>query len=181
MGRPRPHRQPVRTNRRQQMRRLKWRRTPGRARDIALLLAEVRGTRKKLRGGGSAGTGTGSGNTSSGAGTGGTGTGKGRGTAGKGAGATAGRGAGTGSGAGSGQGTGSFPGITIQGGENNPGNPGDQPVFTNEPQTSYGMTVVSTASSGGGLEDFGVFENERIFTVYIPVKPTPEEADPTWT
>ena len=43
------------------------------------------------------------------------------------------------------------------------------------------MTVVSTASSGGGLEDFGVFNNERIFTVYIPVKPTPEEADPTWT
>ncbi len=139
------------------------------------------GNAKEASGGGSAGTGTGSGNTSSGAGTGGTGTGKGRGTAGKGAGATAGRGAGTGSGAGSGQGTGSFPGITIQGGENNPGNPGDQPVFTIEPQTSYGMTVVSTASSGGGLEDFGVFENERVFTVYIPMKRTPEAEDPTWT
>ena len=43
------------------------------------------------------------------------------------------------------------------------------------------MTIVSTASSGGGLEDFGVFQNERIFTVYIPVKPSPELADPTWT
>jgi hypothetical protein len=43
------------------------------------------------------------------------------------------------------------------------------------------MTIVSTASSGGGLEDFGVFNNERIFTVYIPVKPSPELADPTWT
>jgi len=43
------------------------------------------------------------------------------------------------------------------------------------------MTIVSTASSGGGLEDFGVFKNERIFTVYIPVKPSPELADPTWT
>jgi hypothetical protein len=43
------------------------------------------------------------------------------------------------------------------------------------------MTVVSTASSGGGLEDFGVFEDERVFTVYIPMKRTPEAEDPTWT
>jgi hypothetical protein len=43
------------------------------------------------------------------------------------------------------------------------------------------MTIVSTASSGGGLGDYGVFRNERIFTVYIPVKPSPELADPTWT
>ncbi len=43
------------------------------------------------------------------------------------------------------------------------------------------MTVVSTASSGGGLEDFGVFENERVFTVYIAMKRNPEDADPTWT
>jgi hypothetical protein len=50
-----------------------------------------------------------------------------------------------------------------------------------EPQTAYGMTVVSTAASGGGLEDFGVFADQRIFTVYIPMQRTPEEADPTWT
>jgi hypothetical protein len=43
------------------------------------------------------------------------------------------------------------------------------------------MTVVSTASSGGGLEDFGVFNNERVFTVYIPMKRTPDSEDPTWT
>jgi hypothetical protein len=43
------------------------------------------------------------------------------------------------------------------------------------------MTVVSTANSGGGLEDFGVFHDERIFTVYIPMKRSEEEADPTWT
>ncbi len=43
------------------------------------------------------------------------------------------------------------------------------------------MTVVSTASSGGGLEDFGVFDNERVFTVYIGMKRMPEDADPTWT
>ncbi len=43
------------------------------------------------------------------------------------------------------------------------------------------MTVVSTASSGGGLEDFGVFDKERVFTVYIPMKRTPDAEDPTWT
>jgi len=39
----------------------------------------------------------------------------------------------------------------------------------------------NTASSGGGLEDFGVFDNERVFTVYIPMKRTPDAEDPTWT
>ena len=55
------------------------------------------------------------------------------------------------------------------------------PKFTIEQQPAYGMTVVSTASSGGGLEDFGVFHDERVFTVYIPMKRSEEEADPTWT
>ena len=137
------------------------------------------GNAKEASGGGSVGTGTGSGNTS-GAGAGGSGAGKGRGTTGTGKGASAapGRGAGTGSGGGSGSGTGSFPGITIQGGE---GNPAETPAYTIEQQTPYGMTVVSTASSGGGLEDFGVFDNERVFTVYIPMKRTPDAEDPTWT
>jgi hypothetical protein len=105
----------------------------------------------------------------------------GRGLAGKGAGAGSGRGAGTGSGAGSGSGTGSFPGITIQGGEDATAENTNPPKFTIEQQPPYGMTVVSTASSGGGLEDFGVFHDERIFTVYIPMKRTEEEEDPTWT
>src|SRR6266498_1561206 len=133
-------------------------------------------------GSGTAGLGSGSGNTG-GAGTGGAGSGKGRGETGKGAGSAGSQhGAGSGTGAGSGSGTGSFPGITIQGGEEAEGKKNNNPpAFTIAPQTAYGMTVVSTASSGGGLEDFGVFSNERIFTVYIPVKPTPEEADPTWT
>jgi hypothetical protein len=100
--------------------------------------------------------------------------------AGKGAGAGSGRGSGTGSGAGSGSGSGSFPGITIQGGEDAQAN-GDPPKFTIEQQAPYAMTVVSTANSGGGLEDFGVFHDERIFTVYIPMKRSEEEADPTWT
>ena len=137
------------------------------------------GNAKDASGSGSSGVGGGSGNTS-GAGTGGVGNGKGRGAAGTGKGASAapGRGAGTGSGGGSGSGTGSFPGITIQGGEDNPA---ETPTFTLAQQTPYNMTVVSTASSGGGLEDFGVFEKERVFTVYIPMKRTPDAEDPTWT
>jgi hypothetical protein len=133
-------------------------------------------------GNGTAGVGSGNGNTV-GAGNGGTGSGNGRGATGRGAGSAGDRqGSGSGAGAGSGSGAGSFPGITIQGGEEAEGKPNkNPPAFTIEPQTAYGMTVVSTASSGGGLEDFGVFNNERIFTVYIPVKPTPTEADPTWT
>ena len=128
-------------------------------------------------GSGAAGAGAGSG-ASSGAGTGGPGNGKGRGAAGKGAGA-AGHGSGTGSGGGSGSGSGSFPGITIQGGEN--ASAADNHSFKVEPQTSYGLTVISTARSGGGLADIGVFHNERVFTVYIPMKRSEQEEDPTWT
>lgn len=114
-------------------------------------------------------------------GTDGNGTGAGRGLEGKGAG-KAGRGTGTGSGAGSGSGTGSFPGITIQGGQDSAAAKNtDGQGFTIEPQSAYGLTVVSTAESGGGLEDVGVFANQRIFTVYIPMKRSPEEEDPTWT
>ena len=138
------------------------------------------GNAKEASGGGSTGSGSGSGN-ASGTGAGGTtGVGKGRGAVGTGKGASSapGRGAGTGSGGGSGSGTGSFPGITIQGGE---GNPAETPAFSIAQQTPYNMTVVSTASSGGGLEDFGVFDNERVFTVYVPMKRTPDAEDPTWT
>jgi Gram-negative bacterial TonB protein C-terminal len=129
---------------------------------------------------GSVGTGTGSGNTS-GPGAGGNGNGKGRGMRGSGAGRSGDRNSGTGSGGGSGSGTGSFPGITIQGGEDENKANSNTPGIAIEPQPSYGMTVVSTASSGGGLEDFGVFENERVFTVYVPMKRSPDEDDPTWT
>jgi hypothetical protein len=91
-----------------------------------------------------------------------------------------GHGAGTGAGAGSGAGSGAFPGISIQGDEHSssPGNPSAMSVT---PQKPYDMTVVATASSGGGLQDFGVFQNERVFTVYIPMQRTPQEEDPTWT
>jgi hypothetical protein len=136
------------------------------------------GNSKSASGGGAAGAGSGSGNTV-GAGVAAIGNGNGRGSAGTGAG-RAGRGAGTGAGAGSGAGTGSFPGITIQGGEGNEGN-SEAHSFTVVPQTPYQMTIVATASSGGGLADYGVFENERVYTVYVPMQRTPQEADPTWT
>jgi len=130
---------------------------------------------------GTTGVGGGTGATA-GIGTGGVGTGKGHGSSGKGNGAAGGKqGSGSGAGAGSGSGTGAFPGITIQGGEDEQANAKDKPAFTIEPQGSYNLTIVSTASSGGGLEDFGVFNNERIFTVYLPVKPSPDLDDPTWT
>jgi hypothetical protein len=136
------------------------------------------GNAKASSGGGASGQGSGSGATA-GAGVGGSGSGDGRGSGGNGAGRS-GHGAGTGAGAGSGAGTGAFPGITIQGGEGNDGS-SDSHTFTVAQQTPYQMTIVATASSGGGLADFGVFENERVYTVYIPMQRTPQEADPTWT
>src|SRR5262249_23922726 len=60
-------------------------------------------------------------------------------------------------------------------------NAAEAPAFTVAQQAPYNMTVVSTASSGGGLEEFGVFDKERVFTVYIPMKRTPDAEDPTWT
>ena len=48
------------------------------------------------------------------------------------------------------------------------------------PKTSYGMTIVSTAASGGGLRDYGVFRNEIVSTVYIEMTHSPTPA-PSWT
>ena len=133
-------------------------------------------------GAGSAGVGFGSGKTI-GQGAGGEGNGAGRGSSGKGAGATTGRGAGTGTGGGSGPGSGAFQGITIQGGERASAGIttiSNAPAYTIEKQDPYRMTVVATAKSGGGLPDFGVFHEGRVFTVYIPMKRAPAEEDPTW-
>ena len=48
-------------------------------------------------------------------------------------------------------------------------------------QTAYGMTVVSLASSGGGLTDVGVFEDEKVYTVYVDMRATPEDPAPSCT
>ena len=49
------------------------------------------------------------------------------------------------------------------------------------PQHSYGLTIVSTANSGGGLPDFGVFHYEQTYTVYVDVRRTVEDPAPSWT
>ena len=48
-------------------------------------------------------------------------------------------------------------------------------------QGSYNMTITSTASSGGGLQDFGVFENEKVYTVYLDMRSSDEDSAPSWT
>ena len=47
-------------------------------------------------------------------------------------------------------------------------------------QTPYGMTVTSTASSGGGLADVGVFQNEKVYTVYLDMRANDEDPAPSW-
>jgi hypothetical protein len=43
------------------------------------------------------------------------------------------------------------------------------------------MTITSTASSGGGLSDFGIFQNEKVYTVYLDMRAHDEDRTPTWT
>ena len=86
--------------------------------------------------------------------------------------------------AGVGAGSGAFPGITIQGGRLEKGTAGKPASHTGSPvppQTSYGLTIVSTANSGGGLADFGVFSHEQVYTVYLDMRQTLEEPAPSWT
>ncbi len=141
------------------------------------------------RGGGAGGVGTGSGGgngsgggvglgTGNGMGPGsgpGKGTGTGTGGAGKGSGSGTGHGTGTGpgSGSGSGPGRGPFPDITIIGGSTSTGvnaAGGGAPSIPSKAlrQYSYGMSIVASGASGGGLRDYGVFHNEAVYTVYLP-------------
>jgi hypothetical protein len=110
------------------------------------------------------------------------------GRAGTGRGAAVGAGAGTGSstalgsggGAGNSPGGGGFPGISIRGGSY--GNGGG--IHTNvisRRQTSYAMTITSTASSGGGLPDYGVFQNQKVYTVYLDMRSSDDDSmTPAW-
>ena len=43
------------------------------------------------------------------------------------------------------------------------------------------MTIVSTASSGGGLPDYGVFSNEKTYTVYLDARKTTDDPAMAWT
>ena len=42
------------------------------------------------------------------------------------------------------------------------------------------MTIVSTAASGGGLPDLGVFEREKVYTVYLDMKANDEDPAASW-
>lgn len=96
-------------------------------------------------------------------------------------------GQGTGAGAGSGSGPGKrrpFSGITIVGGSYDPGTAADAApvVQARKPlQTSYGVTVISTENSGGGLPYVGVFSGEQIYTVYLDMRRDEADATPSWT
>jgi hypothetical protein len=132
--------------------------------------------------GGQHGAGQGSGLNAS---AGGTGAGRGNGV---GAGSGTGQGTSSGSGAGAGNapGSGGFPGITIQGahtGASNIPTVYDTVGATAKKRTpnSYNMTIVSTPSSGGGLPDFGVFQNEKVYTVYLNMRDSDEDKSPSWT
>ena len=131
--------------------------------------------RLAIGGAGGLGTNTGS---ETGAGNGGDGIDNGRGSA---AGARLGEGprgsSGGGKGAGAGKDGGAFAGMTIQGGSLqgvNGGSPVSPTSLSVAPTSSYGMTIVSTASSGGGLPDFGVFSHEQVYTVYLDMRRTPD-------
>jgi hypothetical protein len=49
------------------------------------------------------------------------------------------------------------------------------------PQTSYSLTIVASGSSGGGLPDFGVFFDEKVYTVYINMQRTTDDPAPSCT
>ena len=136
---------------------------------------------------GSSGSGVGTGakygnGTGSGLNSGVEGSGNGRGSAaGTGTGSGGGNALGSGKGAGSSAGTGGFPGISIRGGNYGNGSSGIHPKLTPRNQGSYGMTITSTASSGGGLPDFGVFQNQKVYTVYLDMRVSDDDKAPSWT
>lgn len=113
-----------------------------------------------------------------------TGLGTGR-TGSPGGGAVAGRGTGTGSGSGSGPGRKKpFSGITIVGGSYDPGTASDPApvVQARRPvQTEYGLTVISTETSGGGLPFTGIFAGAQIYTVYLDMRRDESDDAPSWT
>ncbi len=106
---------------------------------------------------------------------------------------TGGSGTGTAAGAGNGSGTGAgpsakkkaFAGITIVGGGYEPGSDPESPAITQAPprplQTAYGLNIISTEDSGGGLPFYGVFSHEQIYTVYLDMRTVETDRDPSWT
>ena len=91
-------------------------------------------------------------------------------------------GAGSGAGAGSAPGSGGFPGITIQGGRyGNTNVAALSPTTDPHRRKAYNMTIVSTSHSGGGLPDLGVFQDEKVYTVYLDMRANDTDPAPSWT
>jgi TonB family protein len=89
-----------------------------------------------------------------------------------------------------GAGAGAFPGITILGAEtasstpsrNTTPNSSAQSKSVPPPlQTSYGITILASGGSGGGLPDFGVFANEQVHTAYLDMRRTIQDEPISWT
>lgn len=81
-----------------------------------------------------------------------------------------------------------FPGITILGGADSPGAPRNStpngPTINLNPeplQISYGIMILASGRSGGGLPDFGVFSNEQVHTVYLDMRRTILDTPISWT
>ena len=128
---------------------------------------------------GAAGTGTYAG---VGHGTGSAGKGAGKGNeGGKGNGSGYGSSNGSGRGNGTGDGSSPFADIVIQGGSaSGSRNITLAPAPSSAPkQNSYGITIVANGASGGGFKDFGVFQNEAAYTVYIDMSDAGTRAN--WT
>ena len=54
-------------------------------------------------------------------------------------------------------------------------------VHSHAAQTDfYSMTITSSASSGGGLPDFGRFQGEKIYTVYLDMRANEEDHTFSW-
>jgi len=90
-----------------------------------------------------------------------------------------------------------FPGITIQGGRlegaattgviNLSASPRTGAITLSNaappvaPKVPYGITITSTANSGGGLPNLGVFSNEPVYTVYMDMLHPNGTPAPSWT
>jgi hypothetical protein len=81
---------------------------------------------------------------------------------------------------GTGSGTLSIGGISITGGGGGHGPRDGVTVEGQRKYQGYGLTIIGTGSSGGGLRDFGVFHDQTVYTVFIPVRDTHDETG-DWT
>jgi hypothetical protein len=96
---------------------------------------------------------------------------------------TGGDGQGSGSGSGKGKTKKPFAGITIVGGAAEQAENSDYPPITQVPepiQTSYGLKIISTENSGGGLPFFGVFSHDQIYTTYLDMREVENDQNPRW-